>query len=117
MTNQHPITPPPELFAKCYEQAERQLQSGFSPKFAMSHAIRTAYDAGHAAGADQKLEACCKTLELSDPNATGFLYSARRPEPPSLKEKGLNALAKLKAQGLCSELADEIRRALEALPE
>jgi hypothetical protein len=40
--------PSAELFAKCYEQAERQLQSGYSLKFAMSHAIRTAYDAGHA---------------------------------------------------------------------
>ena len=51
MTDLHPITPPPELFAQCYEEAERNLQVPFSLKFAMSHAIRTAYAAGHAAGA------------------------------------------------------------------
>lgn len=45
--------PSVELLAKCYEQAERQLQSGYSLKFAMSHAIRTAYDAGHAATSPQ----------------------------------------------------------------
>lgn len=52
MSNDYLNTPPPELFAKCYEQAERQLQSDFSLKFVMSHAIRTAYDAGHAKGSD-----------------------------------------------------------------
>jgi hypothetical protein len=57
MTNQHPITPPPELFAQCYEEAERNLQVPFSLKFTMSHAIRTAYAAGYAAGADQEREA------------------------------------------------------------
>ena len=45
------------------------------------------------AGADQELEACCKLLELSDSNARDFLYSARRPKPPSLKERIATAIA------------------------
>jgi hypothetical protein len=34
---------------------------------------------------------------------------------PSLKEKGLTSLAKLEEQGLCPDLVNEIRQALEQL--
>ena len=70
------------------------------------------------AGADQELEACCKLLELSDSNARDFLYSARRPKPPSLKEQALEALAVLAAE--CYGNTDKpelIRRALEQLDD
>jgi hypothetical protein len=135
MTTQHPITPPPELsakrylntppaelFTKCYEQAEYQLRREFSLKFVVSHAIRTSYDAGHAAGADQELKECCKAVTdqiitidnigLSGPagvlHTEGFsswpafaqmvsrqLRAARRPKPPSLKEQGREALERI----------------------
>jgi hypothetical protein len=117
MLNQHPITPPPELFAQCYEEAERNLQVPFSLKFAMSHAIRTAYAAGHAAGADQELEACCAWLAFatSEPYINA-LRAARRPKPPSLKKQALHELDDVYNRDKIDDSTyDTIRRALEAL--
>jgi hypothetical protein len=73
------------------------------------------------AGADQELEACVKLLELSDKNARDFLYSARRPKPPSLKEQALTALHAI-ATGANNAREqnldfDTIRRALEQLDD
>ena len=69
------------------------------------------------AGADQELEACCKWL--SDgwglPAASDNLCAARRPKPPSLKERALSELDALENMGTCN--SETIRRALEALPE
>jgi hypothetical protein len=67
-------------------------------------------------GADQELEACVKLLELSDKNARDFLYSARRPKPPSLKEQ---ALAELAEWENVMDIAPDspIRRALEQLDD
>ena len=93
MTDLHPITPPPELFAQCYEEAERNLQVPFSLKFTMSHAIRTAYAAGYAAGADKELEACCEWLFQDGYDVTSArLRNARRPKPPSLRKQAYDAL-------------------------
>jgi hypothetical protein len=106
----HPITPPPELVVEwadtIYQQTEDDDQ-------------RDLYVATRAAqwGADQELEACVKLLELSDKNARDFLYSARRPKPPSLKEQALDAHNRMMAG---TETQDDwmiIRRALEALPK
>jgi hypothetical protein len=60
-------------------------------------------------------------LELSDDNARDFLYSARRQEPPSLKEQALLALSHL-VKGAdesmdTTEAAEYIRRALEQLDD
>ena len=76
-------------------------------------------------GADQELEACCKTLEdiwdnkdlvtLSD--VLRGLRAARRPKPPSLKEEALEQLRSLQQCGAGHRDIDKIRRALEALPE
>jgi hypothetical protein len=101
MTNQHPITPSPELI-------EQWMQS---------HS--TKYDlARHAAqwGADQELEACCEWLVSEgwfkyEHEAVEDLRAARRTKPPSLKEQ---ALAR------CNDYIDPdgiIRRALEALDD
>ena len=94
MTNQHPITPPPELI-------EQWMQ-----------AHSTKYDlARHAAqwGADTELEACCGALdELNDGFWSETLRAIRRPKPPSLKEQALER---------CNDYIDPdgiIRRALEA---
>lgn len=80
MSDYSPITPPPELFAQCYEEAERNLQASFPLKFAMSCAIRTAY----AAGADQQLEASCADIHtVYGKKQADWLRSMRRPKPPS----------------------------------
>ncbi len=79
--------------------------------------------AGHIAtraaqwGADQELEACCALLELSDDNARDFLYSARRPEPPSLKEQALEALKSLQQRTTDPNIIEPLRRALEQLDD
>jgi hypothetical protein len=99
----HPITPPPELV----EQWVDMLASR-SDEEVFSLAARW--------GADQELEACVKLLELSDKNARDFLYSARRPKPPSLKEQ---ALAELAEWENVMDIAPDspIRRALEQLDD
>ena len=73
------------------------------------------------AGADQELEACCKLFELSDSNAREFLYSARRPKPPSLKAQALGALYAI-ATGADDtrefhQDLETIKTALESLPD
>ena len=115
MTQEHPITPPPELLEKW------EAEVAHTTKDEIWHvAVQAA-----RWGADQELEACCKLLELSDSNARDFLYSARRPKPPSLKELALQALYRFDDteghEGLTPEqIADDfvlIRRALESLPD
>jgi hypothetical protein len=106
MTNQHPITPPPEL-------VEQWMQD---------HA--TKYDlARHAAqwGADQELEACCEWLKLEGHEYEHeALLASRRPKPPSLKKQALDALAHI-ATGpnptAFLDCQDTIRRALEQLDD
>jgi hypothetical protein len=104
MTNQHPITPPPELVVEwadtIYQQTECDDQ-------------RDLYVATQAArwGADQELDACCELTRDNDGyDAALGLRAARRPKPPSLKEQALDR---------CNDYIDPdgiIRRALEQLP-
>jgi hypothetical protein len=114
MTQEHPITPPPELVVEwadtIYQQTECDDQ-------------RDLYVATQAArwGADQELEACCKWLVKNDWKAVHqHLRAARRPKPLSLKEKALLQLDTLNADlgmhGLGCDLS-QIRRALESLPD
>jgi hypothetical protein len=117
MLNQHPITPPPELFAQCYEEAERNLQVPFSLKFAMSHAIRTAYAAGHAAGADQELEATLGLMATLNIRGVDYVRNARRPKPPSLKEQALEVVTGLEKRWDLQCDLTLLRRALEALDD
>ncbi len=83
MTQQHPIIPPPELFAKWLADAKR-LHPGESTGFIAGEIARLAYQAG----ADQELEACCEWLDdyLLAPKSN-YLRAARRPKPPSLKDR------------------------------
>ena len=74
----HPITPPPELVQKWFNQAELATNR--------IHCIAT-----RAAqwGADQELEACCRELEYNFMPDSGSLRAARRPKPPSLEKEAL----------------------------
>ena len=71
-------------------------------------------------GADQELEACCKWLFVNAyPHkvASVYLRTARRPEPPSLKEQALEALEHILHSSSTELGAETIRRALEALDD
>ena len=114
MTEQHPI-PPFDLFR----------QWGFdilTERDSIDHVLDCAWRDGFRTGADQELEACCEWTtanfgELPGQNLNLF----RRPKPPSLKERALNALSHLIDGAAYSmdttEPAEYIRRALEALPD
>ncbi len=109
MTQEHPITPPPEL-------VQQWRKSG--PADA---AVNNAYEchiATRAAqwGADQELEACRLWVsENCDIYSAVELIQSRRPKPPSLKEQALKAL--LKIGRIDSALYSVIRDALESLPD
>jgi hypothetical protein len=108
MTNQHPITPPPELV---HQWADMLASRSDQAIFTMSAQW----------GADQELESCCEWLECNYnyPQVNHPLRAARRPEPPSLKEQALEALEALPtpAGQVTADRLATIRRALEALPE
>jgi hypothetical protein len=84
MTNQHPITPPPELV--------QQWTSWACEMDDQSWNCMATWAAQW--GADQELEACCEEMKsLPSPlgipfgeMASNALRAARRPKPPSLKE-------------------------------
>ena len=119
MTQEHPITPPPELVEQWLENTRSQDCIGAYPanyeQLICTQAARW--------GADQELEACCQ--EVQDWYGNGSrLHNARRPKLPSLKELALQALYRFDDteghEGLTPEqIADDfvlIRRALESLP-
>ena len=113
MTQQHPITPPPELVQKWWHEAAlRKYNGADADKHITSMAAQW--------GADQELEACCEWLK-ADPELVDELRTDRRPKPPSLKEQALVALHAVAtgANDMREQLQDfeVIRRALEALPD
>jgi hypothetical protein len=108
MTNQHPITPPPELV----EQWTHLFVDGTS---------QHAFSVVAQWGADQELLACGNYLkqcaQWEEEDVTEF-YNYRRPKPPSLKEQALEMLENAwKGGHICNNDAQTIRRALEALSE
>jgi hypothetical protein len=117
MTQQHPITPPPELVQQWYDEARDASVS--THKIEQLVAVRAAQW-----GADQELEACCDWVEDECPGYGSpyeKLRAARRPKPPSLKEQALLALSHL-VKGAdesmdTTEAAEYIRRALEQLDD
>jgi hypothetical protein len=125
MTQQHPITPPPELVQQWREAPEF---SALSPCVMVTVTNTKLQDIATQAarwGSDQELEACCEWL-VSEPwfkyehEAVEDLRAARRPKPPSLKEQALLQLdvlnADLAMHGLGTDLS-QIRRALEQLDD
>ena len=111
MTNQHPITPPPELVQK-WRKASSTGEPHFSPQYLATQAARW--------GADQELEECCAEMLWQEGHTLAAkLRDRRRPKSPSLKEQALLQLDTLSADltmhGMGCDLF-QIRRALEALP-
>jgi hypothetical protein len=120
MTQQHPITPPPELVQQWAREIYDKTSCGYE---------RDEHIATRAAqwGADQELEACCEWVENECGNeGWGFhtlpaeLRAARRPKPPSLKEQALADLDEIGSHYIGPGTADRIktiRRALEQLDD
>ena len=102
MTQEHPITPPPEVLDK--------LANG--PGFWTERIVRA-----FQAGADQELEACCEWLINEGHEYEHVaLRDARRPKPPSLKEQALEALDEEHAD-MRIQNYKLIRSVLESLPD
>jgi len=103
MTEEHPITPSPELIkdwcaSKIYAEQKTSLH------------VHVAMQAARW-GADQELEACCEWLSTYGHTYEIGLRSVRRPEPTSLKQQALDR---------CNDYIDPdgiIRLALESLPD
>ena len=119
MTENHPITPPPELVLQ-WDREWREQQN--APVIGWS-ANLLAYITVRAAqwGADKELEACCALLDkFNDGFWCDELRAARRPKPPSLKEQALAALERYESEEWCEEMTFDssvIRRALEQLDD
>ena len=108
MTNQqHPITPPPELVQQWYNECPEANEA--SLPYVATQAARW--------GADQELEACCEWAAEVDRDLDKELRAARRPKPPSLKERALQAWAAVEAGTDDQTAMAVIRRALEQLDD
>jgi hypothetical protein len=106
MTNQHPITPPPELVEEWVSMLEYHPDEKVLSKVARW-------------GADQELKACCVLMDEWGLDGED-LVECRRPKPPTLKEQAQAELDRLIAliptEGAMA-MAEPIRRAIEALPD
>jgi len=118
MTQEHPITPPPELVQHWLGNHFGTTVSGEVSDVEIAIATQAA-----CWGADAELEACCEWVynsEYCQPHTVLHLRSARRPTPPSLKEQALAALDDAVMRGDCITISDAlptIRRALEQLDD
>ena len=114
MTDNHPITPPPELVKQWVRESNHN-----DPLFAQVAVMAARW------GADQELEACCSEMDKwGDIHySAGWKFSKdlryhRRPKPPSLKGQALIELEDVYNRDKIDDVTyDTIRQALEALPE
>ena len=113
MTDQHPITPPPELVEKWHDAwIDAKVKHDGLIDFLAAQAAQW--------GADQELEACCEWLKnaVASPAWVKELRAARRPKPPSLNSIALQMLGTIERDAhYIPEITDTIRRALEALDD
>ena len=115
MTDQHPITPSPELLDKWLaEWAANDEVTGPQVEYVATRAARW--------GADQELEACCEYLTRCaawEPEDVQEMLDLRRPKPPSLKEQALKLLNDygVPFYRYTAEQTETIRRALEQLDD
>ena len=126
MTDQHHITPPPELKQQLRKQAPRYCDWVDRELWLIERAAEWGYDqrgevneAELQQARDEELEACCEVLgrELicDGKHVARDLRIIRRSKPPSLKEQALEEVSAFEGMGTCN--LDIIRRALEALPD
>lgn len=117
MTQEHPITPPPELIQHWLGNYFGCIVSGeLSPSenFLATQAARW--------GADQELDACCAWVSQWRCMVGGNrpeigLRATRRPQPQSLKELNLKHLEVMERDGhYLPEIIADLRRAIESLP-
>ena len=119
MTNQHPITPPPELVQQWTKTARYKQGMAYPEGYEQYEQRLTTLAARW--GADQELEACEMYLAQSPyPSWAKDFRAARRPKPPTLKEQALTALHAVAtgANDTREQHQDlaTIRKALEQLP-
>ena len=117
MTDNHPITPPPELVQEWWEEADQYQDD---PKIYFDH---VAMEAARW-GADQQLELDARWLDHNALNETHLkitpigdvLKEAMRPKPPSLKGQALIELGDVYNRDKIDDVTyDTIRLALEQL--
>ena len=127
MTNQHPITPPPELRRQWLDNDDFPFVAGTNDLLSIAKdRLNSVMDQAARWGADQELEACAQWVEANFGQLpTHNLHQFRRPKAPSLKEQAFQALCRFQAaegHESCTEeeIVDDfntIRRALEALDD
>ena len=134
MTEQHPITPPPELVEQWCSETEyatpgRVALHTISEQRLFQLLTRSAqwgYEQVNESklqqARDQELEACCDWLREAKNHGLGYeLRAARRPKPPSLKEQALEDFHWLvgrtlgRKDGNSSEFDERSNRILSAL--
>lgn len=114
MTEQHRITPPPELV----QQWASAQNYTIAPAWILNEIAQKAAQWG----SDQELEACCEWLFTEDYDVAPVrLRAARRPKSPSLKQQALEGLKRFESMGEFfndeTKDLDTIRRALEQLDD
>lgn len=122
MTDQHPITPPPELVSD-WRLAPEFCDGKTRLSMITITVDRLQYIATQAArwGADQELEACCEYLTRCaawEPEDVQEMRDLRRPKLSSLKEEALSLVEQHEDGWRPSPKDwDTIRRALEQLDD
>ena len=122
MTDQHPITPPPELLEQWSTEANRQDCVSYTKSIAID-AAQWGWDQRGAVNEDElqkardeELEASCEWLSFySAASDARDLRIARRPEPPRPKNAALEALAEERNDMRFTNY-QVIRSALESIP-
>lgn len=121
MTNQHPITPPPELVRQLLDDDDFPFRTGTHDllsitKDRFNHVITQAA----RWGADQQLKHCADWLDGYESGGWAALQmcSDLRPKPPSLNSIALQMLGTIERDAhYLPEITDTIRRALEQLDD
>jgi len=115
---EHPITPPPKLFAEWLSEAVREHGNNPGTVFALVAEKAAQW------GADQELEACCEWLRqqtlCGHVDLIPSLRAACRPKPPSLAETATQELDEAVMRGDCITTTDampHLRAALKRLAE
>jgi DNA-directed RNA polymerase specialized sigma24 family protein len=134
MTDQHPITPPPELQEQWWKQEWLSVRPSLTSfhEWMLAKSAQWGYDqrgevneAKLQKARDEELEACYGWLVLNCyGEAASRLRDARRPKPPSLKKQALKTLEEAPGPDYPRAMtvlnADQhalIRKALKALPD